>query len=241
MLDPNLLTAAGLILAVLLAYMQIQKTHKKNISAQREHLRNELRVSLYEKASAVFQNASSTIAQAENIIRSAIMTLDMMANGVPLTPRTTVQDTIHTHSGLSEAVSQVLRTLEQYEIAFSRFQSFRREFSDSHKAALNAHVPLFAQLSGFIPTEHHESSTLGPRAAPTKDDVKRLKALADTYLAAAGDLQGYIIDLQIEAQNELLGDPFEHQLPPRAPGDESVRVLARDPEKLRERPRGRLA
>jgi hypothetical protein len=222
--------------------MQIQKTHRGNISAQREHLRNELRVSLYEKASGVFQNASITIGRAETTIRSAVMSLDMMAKGVPLAPRTTVQDTIEAHSGLSDAVSQVLRTLEQYEIAFSRFQSFRREFSESHQAALNAHVPLFAKLSGFIPSEHQESGkVLGPRAIPTKDDVKDLKALADTYLAAAGDLQGYIIDLQIEAQNELLGELFEHQLPPRAPGDESVKVLARDLDKLRERPRGRLA
>jgi hypothetical protein len=76
---------------------------------------------------------------------------------------------------------------------------------------------------------------------PTKDDVARLQDLADAYLAATGDLQGYIIDLQIEAQNELLGDLFERQLPPRAPGDEAVKVLARDPEPLHQRPRGRLA
>lgn len=68
----ELLTAVGLILAVLLAYMQIQKTHAANIRAQEAHLRDQLRVRIYEEASTTFHNASRLVGRCNTDTRSII-------------------------------------------------------------------------------------------------------------------------------------------------------------------------
>lgn len=45
----ELITALGLVLGVLIAYLQIQKNQRAGLQLQEAHLRNELKLKLYEE------------------------------------------------------------------------------------------------------------------------------------------------------------------------------------------------
>ena len=232
----DLLTAAGLILTVLLAYMQIQRNQRAAIELQEAHLRNELKLKLYEKAAGIFHAASDRIRRLESVIRSVMWELQAVASGLGMPQTTTHDDILKTRSEATEGVASVLIALEQYEIVFSRFASFRRQLSESHSRLLDVFNNWWTKVVEFVPFQ----AKLGPLTKVSAESVGELETLQKALNDVCGDIGGYLIDLQIEAQNELLGDLFGRQLPPRAPGDPTIKVLTREATHLSKRTPGRL-
>jgi hypothetical protein len=237
----ELLAAAGLILTVLLAYMQIQRTQAATIRAQEAHLRNQLKVDLYAKAAAVFHDSAQRVQNVNSHIRSALSTIKLIADGFPFTHLKTGQELSDANAEAARGLNNVLFMLEQYEMVFSRFGPFRREVSDSHGRLLDAFNKLWMKLALYVPLVDNATGNLvGPASRPSRQDLAELETLRDGHSSVCNDIMGYMIDLQIEAQNELLGDLFGRQLPPRAPGDPAVKVLTRAREHLTERPKGQV-
>lgn len=237
----ELLTFGGLVVTVLLAYLQIQKNHAATLRAQEAHLRDQLKVNVYEKVAAVFQDCAEQVNTAAGEMRSVVSNLRLALQGLPGTQRLTSAQLLDVHYNAQRALSRVLLVLEQYEIVFARFASIRRQFSDEHGRLLDVHVKLWVALVPLIPIVDSSSGrTTPPLVAPTQSALDVLEPLATVYIDVCGDIMGYFIDLQIEAQNELLGHLFQHQLPPRSPGDPRQRVLVRDAIEPTERPRGRI-
>ena len=237
----DLFTAAGLILAVLLAYMQIQKTQAANIRAQQAHLRDELRVRIYEGASATFEKAADLVGRCRADTSAVISTLKMEIDGFPASLSTTSTDLSDLHFETAHALTDVLLKLEQYEIAFSRFRTIRREWSEEGRRFFDAYQKLSSKLSLYLPNKDPATGKLLPRLAdPTAENIARIDGLQRAYEDVCSNLQSFVIDLQIESQNELLGHLFERQLPSRHPQDPGFKVLKRDPDDAGERPPGSL-
>jgi hypothetical protein len=237
----DLLTAGGLILTVLLAYMQIQRTHRRNLEAQEAHLRNQLKVDLYEKAAAVFQAAADAANRASSDYRATLSVLELQAKGFPFAHSQTSADLLDSEKAASRALIAVLIFLEQHEIAFARFRDIRRALSETHENLLDSHNKLWMKLVQLIPPPPQpDGRATPPLALPNAQNVEDARVLYETFSQACSDICSYLIDLQIEAQNELLGDLFQRQLPPRHPADPALRVLTRDAAVQTTRPRGRL-
>jgi hypothetical protein len=237
----DLLPAAGLILTVLLAYMQIQKTHKKTIEAQEAHLRNELKVNLYEKAAPVFQEAAYAATAAASDYRTAVSVIEMQAKGLPFAHFRTADELLEVERRGSQSLTAVLVFLEQHEIAFTRFRAIRRELSEAHKEYIDSHSKLWLKLVTLIPPPPGEDGRpIRPLQAPTVELAALLRESYDDFASRCSDINSYLIDLQIAAQNELLGALFQRQLPPRRPGDPNLKVLERDDVEEDLRPPGRL-
>lgn len=237
----NLLTAAGLILTVLLAYMQIQRNQAATIRAQETHLRNQLKVSLYEKAAAIFHESAQRVNDVNHLTRSLLFTTKMIAQGYPFAHDKTGQDLIEANAAAGKGLNNVLFLLEQYEMAFSRFAPFRREISDSHGRLMSTFNDLWTKLAKHVPLVNSATGqVVGPLAKADEASLTELERLRKVFSSVCDDLMSYFIDLQIEAQNELLGGLFERQLPPRSPADPNVKVLTRAPEPLTTRPKGRI-
>lgn len=164
----------------------------------------------------------------------------MELGGLPAGPGTW-REIMDLQSEAAQALSDVLLKLEQYEIAFARFRSIRRQFAEEHTRFWEAYQELFSKLSLLLPNIDPETNRPLPRlAAPTEARLSELEPLQGAYGDVCSDIQAYIIDLQIESQNEFLGSLFERQLPSRHPLDPSARVLTRDPDDTTERPAGSL-
>jgi hypothetical protein len=175
-----------------------------------------------------------------------MLNLNWLVAGHNLPQGTTSDDVLKARAEATEGITSVLSALEQYEIVFSRFTSFRRELSDSHSRLMTTFNNLWTKLVLFLPLANTGGSAtgggpIGPVSRPTLQDVKQLEELQKALNDVCGDIGGFLIDLQIEAQNELLGELFGRQLPPRAPADPTIKVLAREPTHLTKRTPGHLA
>ncbi len=238
----QLLTAAGLLLGVLIAYLQVQKNHATTLKQQEAHLRNDLKLKLYERISESFSRCSALLSKAHFAYTGTFSAWDMrVRKGFPVAPHQVaieLSDCAHT---VAASVNAVLEIVEHYEIAFPRFETIRRELSEKHRELLAAQTLLWSPISIFLPfTDALTGTKMGPLGFPTEPQLADFEALHAKYQSVCNDISTYMIDLQIEAQNELLGELFGRSVPPRSPGDPAYKVLARDSVEVKERPPGRL-
>ena len=238
----ELIAALGLVLSVLIAYLQIQKNQRAGLQLQEAHLRNELKLKLYEKVSQVLADAGDCLSKASTQYYSVISMLDArVRKGFAVSPSQLGSQLADQGDAAQRALNRALNVLEQYEILFLRFGAFRRQISKDHSRFLEAHSALWSKVLIYLPFISPETGKpLGPVVFPSEADLVQIEELHRRFIEVCNDLSGYMIDLQIETQNELLGDLFSRQLPPRHPADPRVTVLRRDDKELAERPEGRL-
>jgi hypothetical protein len=238
----ELITALGLVLGVLIAYLQIQKNQRAGLQLQEAHLRNELKLKLYEIVSQVLSDAGASLSKASTQYYSVISMLDArVRKGFAVSPSQLGSELADQADSAQRGLNRALNVLEQYEILFLRFGGFRRQLSQDHSRFLEIHSALWSKVLIYLPFISPETNKpFGPVVFPSEADLAEIEKLHQRYTDVCNDLSSYMIDLQIETQNELLGDLFNRQLPPRHPGDPNVRVLRRDDEELAQRPKGRL-
>jgi hypothetical protein len=238
----EVLTGLGLILSVLLAYLQIQKNQRAALQLQEAHLRNELKLKLYERFSSVLDEAGNDISKASVQYYSIIAMLDArVRKGLAVAPINTGLELSQQLDSAQRRLNRVLNLLESYEVVFMRFRAFRRHLSTEHSRLLETHSALWSTILIYLPFVHSETGKKVPSMIlPSEGDLAEIERLHQTYKDACGEITSHLIDLQIETQNELLGALFDRELPPRHPADPTSAVLVRDDTDLVERPRGRL-
>lgn len=238
----QIITAASLILGVLLAYLQVQKNHAAALTLQEAHLRNELKLRLYDRVSERFSTCSSLLSKAQFVHTGIFSAWHMrVRQGFSVVPQQLPSELTETAHAGAASVNAVLEIVEHYEIAFPRFETIRRELSEKHRELLAAQTALWSAIMIFLPfTEATTGAKVGPLGFPAEIQLTEFESLHSKYQDICNDISGYMIDLQVEAQNELLGELFGRTVPPRSPLDPVHKVLARDPTELKERPRGRL-
>jgi hypothetical protein len=234
------LTAGGLILTVLLAYMQIQKQHGNALRLQAEHLRNKLKVQIYHEITAHLHKTARAQGRATSSYRSAVTSLRSNHENPAIQLTQTSNGLRRAHERASRSVSSLLILFEKYEIVFAHFGSIQRQFGDEHRRLLDANWKLTGKLMMYLPMDDlpAETKTVFPLKAK-RDDLSELEEMVSEYLSVLEELEGYILDVQVEAQNELLGNLFGRVVPQRNPADPDVKVLQRDAEPRTERPKGR--
>ena len=67
----------------------------------------------------------------------------------------------------------------------------------------------------------------------TKDELSQLEVLELRYREATADVECFIHDLKVEAQNNLLFGLFDQKAPRRVPLDSGGKVISTDPEEMR--------
>jgi hypothetical protein len=225
----NIITAAASILAVLGIYLQVQKGHASTLRAQEAHLRNQLKVDVYERVSKVFHDCAERVSAASGLAQSALFALHWADKGMPGTHPATSKALQEAHFEAVKSISKLQIALEQYEIAFARFGSIRRAIGETIKELFDKHSQLWPKFLLLVPTQDSTTGIISPPAfKPTDANVAEIEQAYQEYRYVCDNLQGYLLDLQIEAQNELLGDLFQRELPPRNPMDSSIKVLRRD-------------
>jgi hypothetical protein len=68
------------------------------------------------------------------------------------------------------------------------------------------------------------------RSLPSPGELHQLKHLIDNYYEAMNEIAGYIFDLRVEAQNNLLSNLFQNRVPQRKPLDPKHKVISTDAE-----------
>lgn len=220
-----------LLIPVLLIYLG----YERSLRLQTENQRSHIRVEIYDKVADALEDWGTHLGAAASVVRGVVMDARMRLQGLFVVSTRTTEEVLGAHNEAAKATSRVLLFLERYEIIFLRFHQARRDISGAHGELLEAFVALMQSVHLLVPSRRGAK----PFSDIDPERFAELEERADRYLHVCSDLQGYLLDLGVEAQNELLAPLFRRTVPPRNPGDPNVKVLTRSAGFLTERPPGR--
>ncbi|MGH8544716.1 MAG: hypothetical protein ACREX3_14040 [Gammaproteobacteria bacterium] len=195
----------------------------------RKEFQHRLRIGLYDEMRGPLRNASTLLNRAATTAESISRTYDLLAKGVGLEISLTASDLSGAHLSASDALSEVLYMIDEYEIVFESPQDVHdRIISRVHEfhnafGAMSSKAQLFLRLPPEIEERIGEHPPLPMTSDPA--DLELLRGLIGKYASVCRDLAGYVYDIRREAQTLLLGPLFRKSLDPRVPGDPDVDVL----------------
>ena len=146
-------------------------------------------------------------------------------------------DYIDYHSSFSKSVIELVYILEKYVITDRIFEIFNMALQSSSYELEKTFQPLNKSLLKLLPVDvpEEKQQSLGTNViVPQKvsdQDLVELQNHLDSYNNKLGDLCCYLHDLQVEAQNILLGGIFDNKVSPRKPKDKKIIVVAKESDR----------
>ena len=227
----HVLTLAGIVTGAIIVAWQIARQHRNGLQLQEEHLKNEIRVKLYERLADAVEEASSALSASLSAARRAMMPFELPRPAASRPDRDAAPALSIARDQVSKAVTRLALVMERYEIVFPGFSDVSRAIAEEFKLYLDAHWEFWSRISPFLPLKAEnpdEQATVDrvfPRPA-TMQDIEALKELRRHFEDACWNLEAYTGDVRIESQNVLLGKLFARTLPARKPLDPNAKVLA---------------
>lgn len=240
----SILTIVGIVIGAILLVWQMGRQHKNNLKLQKENFRDKLKLEIYQKLGEKISRASDKSSKIGTMARTTVISLDsylfMLSSGAqpkPVPER--VQNFHDCYRLLTDSILSLIYMIEDYEIANKSFRIFNMAIQscshDLDKAYMALHVALLKLLPIDVAENQQEkvgTDVIIPKGQ-TKEAISNLKELSDSFNEKTMDLGCYLYDLQVEAQNTLLGGLFEQRRAARKPTDPRYVVIsAKDPLSL---------
>ncbi len=228
----------GIVVGTLLIVWQVQKGYRQSLDLQRENAREKLKLEIYQDLNDLIKTAESASVSISHSVRFAPVNLRQIQEGSEYLKSSLIlaNEIVNQHSAASDAYLDLISFLESYEIVHPAMKTFRLAFNSGLDGVSNVYPDLIMLAFRFLPqistTANSQSERPILKPAPTIADLSRFDVVSEQYLDAEGDLQGYLFDLRVEAQNLLLGDLFQSKVPTRKPEDDSIVVVSSDPVKM---------
>jgi len=222
-------TTIGLVVSVGVVLYQLGKQHKGSLKLQRSNAREALRLRVYELLGEKARSFSDADSEAGAYARSIIRELESAtwAAQVGLFHEASslrAQQLSKLHYEASSALTELIVTIEDWEIAFPAAELFRVAFSSANRDIEDAFAPLFQEVVRLLPVEMLDGTTIS-RPLPSNEKLVELKALVNSYGDARTTLRTYTHDLTVEAQNLLLSKLFRRRVKIREPIDPAYKVV----------------
>ena len=129
---------------------------------------------------------------------------------------------------------KIVGCTERWQIIDPRIKIFRTAIAVVQEDIETAFTPYSSFVMGVMPLEmpeHPVQGTLFPWQPPDDQKVKELERLGEALQEVLTTLLAYIIDIQAEMQNLLVGELFNTKIPPRRPINPKFKVLQLDRDK----------
>lgn len=223
------LTAIGMILSVGIVLMQLGRQHKSSLALQRDNVKEELKLRVYESLGIKAQAFSDAEMEAGSYARSIWQDLDsrVWSANVGLKRsiiKLRVDELSKLHFTASAALIDLIYSMEHWEIAFPAAKLFRVAFFSANHDVDEAFQPLHEDAIRLLPVDLGDDRLHVP-ALPTIEGLAELKSKVDSYLEARSTLRAYTHDLSVESQNLLLSNLFKNRVEIRRPFDPSYKVI----------------
>ena len=136
------------------------------------------------------------------------------------------------------SLTQLMCKLEEYEIVDKNIKIFRIALASAFQLISEAYLEFQRQIFAYLPCDvsKERQEQLGVNIkhveSPAQDKLEAIEQSFNCYTEA--NLEGYcfVSDLSREAQNVLLGNLFNNQVPPREPSDSNYIVVTTKPEEF---------
>lgn len=229
-----LATIAAGTLGVLVVVWQIGEQARIAISQNRDNEAVKLKLRVYEEVAEICKRASDAEIMLASFIRGFANNVRMIqtwqAQGVPWsTPRERFAKFQELSSDFANALNDAIFVTERWQVIDPRFDLFRYALNAAMhdvRELEKPYVPFIVQAMPMeTPPDIAGQTKLFPWRIP---DVERLSALTESLSDALGTCGAYIGDMQVEMQNQLIGDLFGHRVSPREPLDPRLIAIRLD-------------
>jgi len=237
-------TLVAIIVGALMIIWQMNRQHKDNYKLQLSNHKEELKLKVYKEISEYVSCAMQKYTENQIIINSIMRQYHSClicqdANRNP-SPKIYTKDTelSDAHSCMYRSLAQLMNKLAEYEIVDKNMEIFRTALASAFQLILEAYLEFQRQIFPYLPCDVSKErlEQLGVNVksvkTPSQQDVEEIEQSFNCYTAA--NLEGYLFvsDLSREAQNVLLGNLFNNQVPPREPSDSRYVVVTTRPEEI---------
>lgn len=236
------LTIVTLVAGAIILFWRLNRQHRNTLQLQRDNAREELKLRLYEilvQRVRKLSHANTTAATYALLIPSNLEAYQRQFRPgfTPVPPKERAPEFAKLNTEANNALIELLEEFEAWSIAFPGFQIFQIALNSAIHDVREAFHPLFLELLNCLPTDPPEGAPDNiPRpiikGSLSKEEIVKLRELVDRYYSAMCDIIGYVFDLTIEAQNNLLSGLFDRRVPPRKPIDPTLKVISTEPEQV---------
>lgn len=237
-------TLIAIIVGALMIIWQMNRQHKDNYILQLSNHKEELKLKVYKEISEYVSSAMQRYTENQSIINSVMLQYNSCvicqdANSNPYPKIYTKYTELRgAHSGMSRSLIQLMCKLEEYEIVDKNMKIFRIALASAVELIQEASFEFQRHIFPYLPCDvsKEKQEQLGVNIknveSPTQEDLEAIEQSFNYYTEA--NLEGYcfVSDLSREAQNVLLGNLFNNQVPPREPSDSNYVVVTTKPEEM---------
>lgn len=233
-----------LLVGVVMVIYQMERHHKDNYLLQLGNHKEELKLKVYKEISEYVSCAMQKYTENQIIINSLMRQYNSCvicqdANSNPF-PKIYTKDTElgDAHSRMLRSLAQLMDKLAEYEIVDKNIEIFRTALASAFQLILEAYLEFYRKIFAYLPcnVSKERQEQLGVNInhvkSPSQQDIEVIERSFNSYTEA--NLEGYLFvsDLSREAQNILLGNLFNNQVPPRKPLDPHYVVVTTKPEEM---------
>lgn len=233
-----------LLVGVVMVIYQMERQHKDNYLLQLSNHKEELKLKVYKEISEYVSCAMQSYEENQILINllmgqyhNCIICQDANSNPSPkiYTKDTELSDA---HSAMLRSIAQLMNKLAEYEIVDKNIEIFRIALASAFQLISEAYLEFQRQIFAYLPCDisKERREQLGVNIkhvkSPSQQDIEAIEESFNCYTEA--NLEGYcfVSDLSREAQNVLLGNLFNNQVPPREPSDSNYVVVTTKPEEF---------
>lgn len=208
--------------------------HKQRELQKENHL-IEMRREIYKEITDRMEQASPagisvTLDLLVGLLDKARMKRD--ETGIYQPPPMRVESIVDDFKQVQTRLFGVSGTIEKYEIVSENQPLFRRALVAKISELSNSFMPLIFLLPYLLLSKDgiNDAERL---LVPNEKELAEIQEKINQFKEVAADINGFLYDIQVEAQNILLGALFERRLEVRKPLDKRYLVLtSRDQDEL---------
>lgn len=239
----QIIFALSIVLTALLILWRISKQHKNSLELQRKNKVDELHLEIYKDIAQKIEDSMKLLLPISSKIYYSIPSkfssdrflkdeFKKIGKEKTLSPtKKRAENIMEEFSRARFKIIDIIFTMEKYEIALDQFTVIRRRIGEELQRLSDIFNEYFSKIVDFLPIDlsEDEEKELGKKILvaepPSNEVIQEIKKIGNRFMKQEFKLISFIHDLQIEAQNSLLGSLFDRKVSPRMPNDPRYEVL----------------
>ncbi len=217
---PILAILAGIISVLFQQY----KLHRSRLQVQDESIRKKLKLEVYENISDIVDRANSAVSHAGIDIFSTATMLQSYTNNTTLKYYYNLHDFTDKFRDAMFLVGDVLIILEKYRIALPKFIIFRLAIKLQSDILLDEITSISQFITNSVMVDPKKDNE--PYLSFHGNELVHFRDEAKKFMEETTEMNSYLSDLLVDAQNELLSGLFTHHVPVREPADPNYRAIS---------------
>jgi len=230
-LASNIIQIIAVVVGIIIAIIQIRKSHTNSLSLQKENLKNEHYSKLHNEIENVIESLSESECDLSSSLGSVSLSFVLLniSHQAGIQNPSTNTDSFRAISSkkakLNKAHIQLLSIIEKYEIVEPKIRIFKLAFNIAMEDVDSVYLPLQKELVKILPN-HDAKGVPIPYRPPSNQKEQEIKLLIDNCVDKLMIVGNYTYDLRVEIQNLLLSGLFERKLESRKPLDPNLIVIS---------------